>query len=182
LLASAPMLRRLTAAAVLVCCLLPATAGASYKDVIRDCTDNGRLDNAYTQKEYREALAKMPTDVAEYYGCGDIIKRAQQHNAGGGKSSPAGGGSGGGNGPAAPTPEESTQALQDVAAAQRGGGGDQTIANVNVRPGALAYHDFGSVSKLPAPLAALGLLLLGAAVAVAAYLLRGLVRARGAGT
>ena len=71
------MLRRLTAAAIALCCLLPATASAGYNDVIRDCVNNGRLTKKYTQKEYRDALSHMSTDAAQYYGCDDIIKRAQ---------------------------------------------------------------------------------------------------------
>ncbi|HZO37463.1 MAG TPA: hypothetical protein VFB41_11390 [Solirubrobacteraceae bacterium] len=179
------MLRRLTAAAVTLCCLLPATAaGYPGEAVIRDCTDDGVMQKTYTQKQYRDALANMPTDVAQYYGCPDIIKRAQRKAAsnngqGGNGDSGSGTGGGQGSGPTPPTADEQTRAQADIVAAQRGG--DQKLADIDVRPGALAYHDFGSVSKLPAPLAVLGLLLLAAAIAVCAYLLRGRVRARSAG-
>jgi hypothetical protein len=178
------MLRRLITAAVLCCCLLPATAAASYQDVLKDCEVNGRMTKRYTQKEYRDALAKMPTDLDEYYGCRDIIKRAQVNassNGNDGSASPgSGGGDGGGAGgqPSAPTPEETTRASEDIQAARRG---VSKVALVDVRPGALAYRDFGSVSKLPTPLIVLGALLIVGAIGVCAYLLKGRVRARGAG-
>ena len=166
------LLRRAIAAAVLVCCLLPAAASANYEDVIRDCVANGKLSKRYTQKEYRDALAKMTTDAAQYYGCPDIIKRAQRQSASsdddGNNSSSAGAGADSNQG-SGPTPDEQTQAQQDLADAQHLGANYQRIADVDVRPGELAYRDFGAVSKLPTPLAVLGLLLLGAAIAVCLY-------------
>jgi hypothetical protein len=173
------MLRRLLAAALLVCCLVPAVAVASYKDVIRDCVDDGKLSKRYTQQEYREALANMTTDAAQYYGCPDLIKRAQRQSASGNDDSAAAGTAGGGSGGGTPpTAAEQTLAQEDVAAAQRDG---EHVAVADVRPGALAYRDFGSVSKLPTPLIILGVLLIAAAAAACAHLLRGLVRSRGTG-
>lgn len=185
------MLRRLIAVAVAFCCVVPATANASYLDVIRDCTDNGQMDKTYTQKEYRDALSRMSTDAAQYYGCPAIIKRAQRaqasassnnddngNNGNNGSAGGAGGGGGGGT-TSGPTPDETARAGEDVEAARLGGASDQRVADVDVRPGELAYRDFGAVSKLPTPLLVLAFLLLGAAIAVAAYLLRGLVGSRG---
>ncbi len=51
---------------------------ASGTDVIRDCTDDEVLAKAYTQKEYRDALARLPADADQYGNCRDIIARAQE--------------------------------------------------------------------------------------------------------
>lgn len=58
--------------------LLPAGVGhASAADVIRDCTNNGRLDRSYSQKELRSAIANLPSDVDEYTNCREVIRNAQ---------------------------------------------------------------------------------------------------------
>src|SRR5919197_2805342 len=98
------LMRRVFATTIALCCLLlvPATAHASGRAVIRDCTDDGKLEKTYSQKDYRDALANLPTDVDEYTDCRDVIRRAQlggaAGGAGGGNGGPGapGGGSGGG--------------------------------------------------------------------------------------
>lgn len=192
------MLRRLTAAAVLVCCLAPASALGSADTVIKDCTTNGRLTKKYTQKEYQSAIANLPTDVDEYTDCRDIIRNAEL-TAGSGSGSKGGGGgggttggTGGGGTAAAPvpatgpirdpyqgagaTPAETAEAQKDVAAATHAGAAPLPVANTDVRPGALAYHNFGSVSKLPTPLVVLAILVIAAALGVSVYLIRNRVR------
>src|SRR3954468_16383394 len=77
--------------------LVPAAtafAGGGAK-VIRDCTDDGVLQGRYTQKQLRDALASIPTDVDEYTNCRDVIRRAAFAGGGGGKGGSSGGGSGG---------------------------------------------------------------------------------------
>jgi len=68
-------------------------AAASGTDVLRDCTDDGRLQGTYTQQELRQAIATIPSDVDEYTDCRDVIKAAQLSGAGdtGGDDGPAGG-------------------------------------------------------------------------------------------
>src|SRR5687768_17003605 len=74
---------------------VPATSVASPEQIFEDCQD-GRLDKKYSAKDYRRALAGLPTDIDEYTNCRDVIRRAQLgfdgDNAG------AGGGGGGGEG------------------------------------------------------------------------------------
>src|SRR3954447_16618370 len=70
--------------------LIPAAAYASGSAVIRDCTDDGRLQGHYSQRDLRDALNSIPSDVDEYTDCRDIIRRAAF-------SAGAGGGGGGGN-------------------------------------------------------------------------------------
>ena len=70
-------MRRLLLTAVLGCLLLPAAAWASGEAVIKDCTDDGVIQGHYSQQDYKNALANLPTDVDEYTDCRDVIKRAQ---------------------------------------------------------------------------------------------------------
>ena len=51
---------------LLVLLLVPASAAASGRDVLRDCADDEVLSRTYTQREYREALSKLATDSSEY--------------------------------------------------------------------------------------------------------------------
>ena len=71
----------------------PAGAAASPEQIFDDCQD-GRLDKKYSAKDYRRALAGLPTDIDEYTNCREVIRRAQLGFDGGG----AGGGGAGGGG------------------------------------------------------------------------------------
>lgn len=76
--------------------LAPTSALAAGNDVIRDCTDNGRIDGTgYGPKDYADALDNLPSDVSEYTDCASVIAAASRS---GGSSSAGGGGSGGGGG------------------------------------------------------------------------------------
>jgi hypothetical protein len=67
---------------------LAGEASASGTDVLRDCTDDGRLQRTYTQQELKNAIAKIPSDVDEYTDCRDVIKKAQLAVASGGGDTP----------------------------------------------------------------------------------------------
>src|SRR5215212_10539513 len=93
-------MRRLLVTFILLLSLLPAAAAfAGGAKVIRDCTDDGRLQGKYTQRELREALASLPSDIDEYTDCRGVIRRAAFGGAGssGGGSGKGGGGGGGGS-------------------------------------------------------------------------------------
>ena len=68
----------------------PVGAAASPEQIFDDCQD-GRLDKKYSAKDYRRALAGLPTDIDEYTNCREVIRRAQLGFDGAG-----GGGAGGG--------------------------------------------------------------------------------------
>src|SRR3954447_25681439 len=99
-----PFMRRLLLTLTFTFALLaPATARAGGAAVIRDCTDDGRLEGHYTQRDLRDALSSIPSDVDEYTNCRDVIRRAafSAGAGGGGKgggSAGAPGGAGGGSG------------------------------------------------------------------------------------
>src|SRR5205085_10172320 len=91
------MRRLLVTLTLMLGLLAPAVAHASGAAVIRDCTDDGRLEGHYTQRDLRDALSSIPSDVDEYTNCRDIIRRAA-FSAGAGGGSGSGGGSAGGGG------------------------------------------------------------------------------------
>jgi hypothetical protein len=67
----------------------PATAlGANGNDVIRDCNEDGDLDQKYDDKDLREAEDNLPSDIDEYTDCRAVIR-----NARGGRGAGNGGGS-----------------------------------------------------------------------------------------
>src|SRR3954465_4866007 len=86
-------MRRLLPLLIAVFLLPTAAAFASGGKVIRDCTDDGRLQGHYSQKDLRDALSSLPSDIDEYPDCRDVIRRAAFGGAGG-----SGGGKGGSNG------------------------------------------------------------------------------------
>jgi hypothetical protein len=70
-------------------CAVAAPALASSRDVIRDCSEDGKLDKHYSQKELKGALDNLPSDLDEYTDCRTVIRAAQLagagHKGGGGK-------------------------------------------------------------------------------------------------
>ena len=95
-------MRRLLPLLITLLLLPTAAAFASGGKVIRDCTDDGRLQGHYSQKDLRDALSSMPSDIDEYTDCRDVIRRAAFGGAGGsgggGKGGSGGGGTGGSGG------------------------------------------------------------------------------------
>ena len=171
-------MRRLLITAVLGCLLLPAAAWASGTAVIKDCTDDGVIQGHYSQKDYKDALANLPTDVDEYTDCRDVIKRAQTGGTGGGPGAP------GGTGGATPTGGDplstATPAERAALAKAQAGGGSKplTIGGKLVQPGKLGFGGLGSPTKLPASLIAVLVALGTAAVAAGATYVRNRVVSR----
>jgi hypothetical protein len=148
----------------LVCALallMPASAPASGRAVIRDCTDDGQLSKSYTQKDYRDALAHLPTDVDEYTDCRDVIRRAQLGGAGGSKNGPGGPGAPGGGGGGGLTQANGPAEKAALARAQKGGGAPIHIGGRTVTPGSSRFTASDVRNALPAPLLVV-LLMLGA--------------------
>jgi hypothetical protein len=184
---------------LLLVLLVPATAMASGRDVLRDCADDEVLSKTYTQREYREALSQLATDSSEYSDCESVIRRAQLEQAagrgrdsngsnssggtssgtGGGPSTGGGGATGGGGTTQAPArggdplaalnPEERL-ALDE---ARTGGGSGVRDAGLAVAPpGASRAPGVSNSSDLPGPVLGLLILLAGGLVLVAAARLR----------
>ena len=54
-----------------------AAAAATRDEIIRDCADDGALQGDYSPAELRDARQNLPSDVAEYTDCGDVLRRAE---------------------------------------------------------------------------------------------------------
>ncbi len=156
-----PSMRRILPTALVVVLALPAAAHASGEQVVRDCTDDGRMSKRYSQKDYRDALNNMPTDVDEYTDCRDVIRRAQLAAAGGGRSSGGGGGTAGGDsggGPASqgsrdPLQTASPQEREAVADAGESGSKPVAVAGEVLRPGSPGSGGAqDGLSTIPTPL------------------------------
>jgi hypothetical protein len=71
---------------------LPATAGASGTDVIKDCTYDGHIDGNWSQADYEEAEQQLNGDNDSYSDCRELIA---QGRAGAGSNNDSGSGSSG---------------------------------------------------------------------------------------
>ena len=176
----------------LLAVLLPAASAlASGRDVIRDCTDDEVMNKTYTQKEYRAALKELATDADQYGNCRDVILRAQQAALGAGKrkdKGDAGSGGGANSGGAdaigsAPAAEQLTSATDAertaVQQARTTRGGPVALENASVDTAKVGTAPgMSSVADLPAPLLVLIALLLAGALAIGSLRIRRLVNAR----
>jgi hypothetical protein len=81
--------------------LAPAARADSVNQIIRDCADDGVLQGHYAAADLRKALRHLPTDVAEYSTCTDVLSRALAAAASQ-RTPPSGGGGGSGGQPASP--------------------------------------------------------------------------------
>jgi len=171
-----------------------ASAFASGRDVLRDCTDDEVLSKAYTQQEYRDALRQLPADADQYGNCRDVIARAQEQAAtkggsakrdsGTGSTGTASGGGTGTPGATPPAPPSTKPAREQLAAAtpdERDAADeaakDAALPRVSASDVAAAPREESS-SKLPAPVLVLLALLIAGALALAAVRVRSLVNAR----
>jgi hypothetical protein len=147
--------------------LVPATAAhASARDVVRDCTDNGRIDRSHSSQDYNAALHNLPSDVDEYTDCRQIIEAAQRRDAhrGGGTTGGSGGGFPGsfggggttGGGSSLPQNAAETNALNQVG---QSGGAPVSVAGQPIVPGGSGITSSAFRHSLPAPLIALLVLL-----------------------
>jgi hypothetical protein len=180
--------------------IAPAAKAASVNQIVRDCADDGVLEGHYTAAELRKAERHLPTDVAEYSNCGDLLSRAADAAAAtprSGTSGTSGGGSGGGGSgsgssggavatatpadtpdtvAAAPVGPSTPQDAQALAAAAN----TQTPPAIHVRGRRVLSGLAANISRnsLPSTLVVALILLAAAAVAVAAPALRRVIARR----
>jgi hypothetical protein len=154
------IMRHLLLLAAFVALAAPAVASASPRQVLDDCNDDGALSRQYSTDDLRKALDNMPTDLAEYSDCEEIIGAAITGGSdkGQGRGSPGQGVGGAG----AADPGEQAARAQDAAdlealtaAAQEDNGKKPTIqvGDETVKPGGNGLFDLASASNgLPTPL------------------------------
>jgi hypothetical protein len=151
---------RLLVLAVLAVLALPGSAMA--QNPIADCNDNGVLDKKYNNKQLRDAIEDLPTDLDEYSNCREILSSAITGGSDKGGNRPAGGiGPGPGasaDGSALP-PEEAaarTKDMEDLAAITADPEKNPPSVEVGgekVEPGSNGLFDLASASNdLPMPL------------------------------
>jgi hypothetical protein len=151
---------RIVSALALALSLLVLLATAASADtgakIIERCT-HGQSLSGFSQKDYRRALAELPTEVEEYSDCGNLIRRAQLAAAGGGSG-------GGGSGPPITrlTPEEKIA----VARAPKAGAEPFKVGKDLVSPGVVHASVSSALSSLPDPLLAMLAFLLACAAAL----------------
>jgi len=105
---------------LLVALALPVLAQASGDDVIRDCAEDGDLDQSYSDEELEDAERNMPSDIDQYSDCRDVIQQAQA----GGRGSTDGGGASGGGGGGSDDDYRGSATGDDVAGGEGGTPGD----------------------------------------------------------
>jgi hypothetical protein len=138
--------------------LLAATASADTgAKIIERCT-HGQSLSGFSQKDYRRALAELPTEVEEYSDCGSLIRRAQL--------AAAGGANGGGGGPSTPATPLTPPEQRAVARASKSAGGPLSVGSQLVSPGVIHASVSSALSSLPDPLLAMLAFLLACAAAL----------------
>lgn len=172
-----PMHRYLTALLALLALgvVAPAPAPAASRDeIIQDCADDGRLQGNYSASELRDARKNLPSDIAEYTDCADVLRRGELPNrsssdaGAGGGGMPGGGAStgGGGSGPTlTPASDAERKALAEAATS---GAAPVEVGGERIVPGAAGFSPDAARNGLPTTLlfaivalALLGLLALG---------------------
>jgi hypothetical protein len=161
-----------------------ASAQASAVALINDCMTNGRIVGHYSAQDYSQALANLPTDVAEYSDCAGVIRRAElAAAAGNGNRSAnlpvsAAGAAAAANPRQNPLDYAAASEKAAVAQAQRSGSAQVDVGGQLLRPGVVAARTSTIFNALPTPLLiALGALVL-VGLAVCGRYARDLVRAR----
>ena len=143
--------------------------------IIRQCLATDSVSGHYTQQDYAWALAHLPSDVAEYSDCQDVIRRAELAAAGGRTGLV---GPGGAIGAATRDPFATASAAEkaSIIAAQRARPGRLRVGSDYVSPGSLAVAPSAFLHRLPGPLLAALAALIAAALAAAAWLGRDRLR------
>jgi hypothetical protein len=138
---------------VLALVALPGSATAAPNPIL-DCSDNGVLDEQYTNKQLRDALDKLPTELEEYSNCREILSGAITGGSDRGGSRP----STGADGTTLPPEEHVARARdnEDLAAITEDpeeSPPSVEVAGEKVEPGSNGLFDLASASNdLPVPL------------------------------
>jgi hypothetical protein len=166
-------------AVLLALACLAASASVAVADtgtkIIERCT-HGQSLSGFSQKDYRRALAELPTEVEEYSDCANLIRHAQLAAAGG---SGAGGGSAGGGSPL-PTPISPAE-QSSLTGASKASSGPLPIGGTKVQPGVIDANVSSAFSSLPASLLAVLAFLLACAAALSAKSIQKAIREHRAG-
>ena len=148
------MLRAATRLLVLAVLALVALPGSAMADPISDCNTDGDLDKKYSNKQLREAIENLPTDLDEYSNCREILSGAITSGSDKGGNRPTLGADG------SPLPaEEQAARAQDnedlaaITADPEDSPPSVKVGDEEVEPGPNGLFDLASASNdLPVPL------------------------------
>lgn len=177
------MIRSIVATTLALIVAWPASALADDASrALYDQCQSGRITGKFTQKQYKDALRNIQTDLEEYTDCADVIRRAQLAAAGRAAAtrSPGARAVPGSDAPASATPppmapgESSAQILTRATPDERTAldamrkphGGSLLVGGITLTP-ASSRPPKGAANQIPAPLA-LALALGGVALVAAA--------------
>jgi hypothetical protein len=153
---------------------VPAAQASTRSKIIADCSDDGVLQGNYTASELRDARKHLPSDVAEYTDCPDVLRRAELNtggNTGGGGTTPTTPGfsglppASGGVAPGAPAVPSAPETEADHAAlagAQQAPDRSVRVGGEDLLAGAAPLREGYRANGLPASLV-IALILLGLA-------------------
>jgi len=157
----------------LLACLAASASADIGEKIIERCT-HGQSLSGFSEKAYRRALQELPTEVEEYWPCGNLIRRARLAAAGGGGG--GGGSAGGGSGTLA-TPISADE-QSSLRGAPKTGAEPSRVGDQLVRPGVVHASISSAFSSLPDSLLAVLAFLLACAAALGGRAIRNGVRAR----
>jgi hypothetical protein len=179
-------MRRTTLLCLLAALLFASSAqAASTTQILRDCQDDGVLEGHYTVADLRKAERHLPSDIAEYSNCGDVLSRAIDAAAATvPRSTPRQGGGGGGS--SRPEANAGGQTSPGVLAPSTPQDA-QALATAQTAPAPVQVHgrrvasgfaaDLGR-NSLPSSLLTVLILIAAAAIALAAPVVRRVVARR----
>ena len=149
------MIRAATSLLVLaVLALLALPGSAMAQSPIADCSDDGDLDKPYDNKQLRDAIDRLPTDLDEYSNCRELLTNAITSGSDRGGNRPTLGADG------SPLPPEEQAAratdnedLAAITADPEKSPPSVQVGDEEVEPGSNGLFDLASASNdLPVPL------------------------------
>jgi hypothetical protein len=148
------VLRAATRLLVLAVLAVLALPGSAMANPILDCNDDGDLDKPYKNKQLRQALDDLPTDLDEYSNCREILSGAITSGSDKGGNRPTVGTDG-----TALPPEEAAARAEDnedlaaITADPESNPPSVQVGGEEVEPGSNGLFDLATSSNdLPAPL------------------------------
>jgi hypothetical protein len=148
------VIRAATRLLVLAVLALVALPGSAMAGPVSDCSDDGDLDEGYSNGQLRRALDNLPTDLDEYTNCRELLSGAITSGSDKGGNRPTAGA----DGSALPPEEqaaraEDTEDLAAITADPEKSPPSVKVGDERVEPGSNGLFDLASASNdLPVPL------------------------------
>jgi hypothetical protein len=158
--------------------IAPVAAHASASALIEDCVTNGKIVGHYSEQDYVQALAHLPTDVDEYSDCSDVIRRAELTAAAGGKTAASAAASAPADPRANPLVSAAPAERAQVTQAAQNGARSVELGGSVIAPGVVAARTSSILNGMPTPLLVALAILGSIALTLGGWRARKFVRAR----